>query len=224
MLSKLKKIMAETLKRNFDYILSALSWRLPDWLFYYYHSIFLKTDNPRLASRDYKTYFNKFITEADCELLEKNGYPAELVLLRLRAGDKAVILGKDDEIEHIIWGASSEKYLKLSGTTLDPGKHGLIFYGAHTKESSRLKGFFPTALTELYNSYQAEGRSRIYSIVSIMNQSSLALHKQSNFEQIGELFYFIIFGINICYHKKWPFPVSKIKLFFKKPLKDLPWV
>ena len=221
---KIKNIIRQLLKGNYDYFFDALSWRLPGWLFYYYHSYLIKSDSPILPTREYTTYYKRFITTDDCELLEKNGYPRKLVESRINAGDRCIIMGKDEEIITIIWAASGERYLKLSGVTLDPGEDGLIVYGGYTKEYARMKGLHPTALTELYKTYLDEGRYRIYSNINILNSYSLLLHKRMNFDIIGENIYIVIMGIGICYFKSWPFPIKKLQIFLKKCTNKVAWV
>jgi hypothetical protein len=224
MFDKFRNLIKKIWQRDYDYIFDAISWRLPDWLFYYNHSFLLRSDDPRLPKRQYTTYFKKFITGEDCDLLEENGYPRELVLYRLSAGDRGIMMGKDNEIASITWAAAGKRFLKLAGATLDPGPDGVIFYGAHTEEYARLKGLFSTALADLYDKYVAEGRFRIYSNIDVMNANSLSIHKRIGFNIIGETRYVILFGVGICHFKSWPFPTKRVHLFIKRPPGKLKWV
>jgi hypothetical protein len=135
-----------------------------------------------------------------------------------------VIIDLNDEIMSIIWGCSERRYLKLSGAILDPGEQGVIFYAGFTHERARLKGLFPTSFNELYQSYTAEGRRRIYAGIHSLNTNSLRLHERMNFDVVGETYFVVLLGIHICYYKKWPYPNKTIHVFVKSPPENLCWV
>jgi len=221
---KLKQIFEQLRQGNLDYPLVSLSWRIPNWLFYYNHSFLLESESPTLVNRSYTKYFKKRITFDDCELLEKIGYSRGLVETRFKSGDKGIIIGQDNDISTVCWATSQKRFLKLSGAILDPGRDGIIFYGAYTRGSDRLKGFFPTVFSELYNSFLAEGRFRAYASIDKYNKSSLNLHRRMNFKIVGETIYIAIFGVNICFYKRWPFSTKRIEFFLQKPPKGLNWI
>lgn len=223
-MGRLKNILKEAIRLNFDYVLHAISWRMPSWLFYYYHTFLISTDDPKLFNREHKTYFKRFITHNDIPLLKKIGIAEELVKKRLSAGDRCVIMGKDDDIMSIIWGCSEKRYLKLSGAVLDIGDNGIIIYAGFTNEEARFKGLFPTSFHELYQSYVNERRNRIFSAIHSTNTNSLKLHLRMNFQVVGETYYVVLFGINICYYKTWPHKTTKLKIFINKPPEGLYWV
>ncbi len=221
---KLKQIIRLFRQESFEYFWVALSWRLPNWLFYYNHSFLLKSDRLNLVNRNYTRYFEKYITLEDCKLLEKEGYTRELIEARLNAGDRGIIICRNDNIVTICWAASGKRFLKLSGAILNPGQDGVIFYGVYTKKSYRFMGFFPKVFSDLYKFYLAKGHSRVYLSIDKYNVSSLNIHKRMNFEIIGETVYIILFGISICFYKSWPFQTKKIHIFIKKPPHNLEWV
>lgn len=209
---------------HFDYPLSAISVRLPDWLFYYDHSLIINSEQPKLISRNFTKYFKKFVSYDDLDILEKYGYSKDLVKSRLNAGDKAVIMGDNNEIMTIIWGASERKFAKLAGITLDPGKNGLLVYGGYTNEEARLKGLFPTAFSELYDYYKSQGRNRIWSTINVNNINSIKLHKRMNFDVYGETIYVMIFGIKISYKFRWPDNDKRFRIYLKNPIKKMAWM
>lgn len=223
-MGRIKKFLREVARSNIDYIFDAVSWRLPNWLFYYYHSYLISTDKPKLIVRTYATYFKRFASIDDLPLLKKCGVSESFAREHFDAGDRCVIMGQNDEIMSIIWGCSERRYLKLSGAILDPREQGVIFYAGFTNEQARLKGLFPTSFNELYQSYAAEGRRRIYAGIHSLNTNSLKLHKRMNFDIVGETFFFILFGIRICYYKKWSYPNKNIHVFIKSPPENLHWV
>jgi len=210
--------------KDFNKLLYSLSWTLPDWLFYYYHSYLITSNDPEIKTRTYTDYKIKFVTLEDLPILKKFGIKEELVKNRLKAGDRCVIISKNDEIQTIIWGASSSKFLKLGGYIFDPKDNGCTFYAGYSIPTARFKGLFPTAFKKLYQSYVDEGRNTIYAGVDSLNNLSLKIHLKMNFKIGGEIYYFIIFGISICYFKSWPTPRNKYHIFFKRPPKNLEWI
>jgi len=224
MIKKIKNIAAKILERDFDYVFEAISWRMPDWLFYYFHTLLAKNDNPKLFSRRLSDCTIKFISESDIDLLEKNGFPRELTESRIEAGDKSVIIFKGDEILSIIWAADGKRHLKLSGIDFDPGEEGVFIYGGYTKESARLRGLHPIAFTRIYTSYSDNGRTDAYTTISATNKYSIQIHERLNFGFIGESFLVTLLGINFCFVKKWPYNVPKLRISLKKNPQKLPWV
>lgn len=223
-MSKIKRLFEILKGGDFDYILNAVSWRLPDWLFYYYHSFLFWTDRPKLITHNFTTYFKRFASHDDIEMLKKLGVREEFARRRLADGDLAVIMGKDEEILAIIWGTKKKRFIKLAGVVVDPGDDGAILYAAFVKKEARLKGLFPVIFHDIYRSFAKEGRNKLYAEVDSLNTNSLKLHLTMNFKITGETYYFIIFGISICYYKFWPFAHKRIQIFFRRPASGLEWV
>lgn len=67
----LKYILNELFKLNFDYVLNAISWRLPNWVFIYVRHVIVVTDNPKIITRKLTSYDQNFATIEDAYLLEK---------------------------------------------------------------------------------------------------------------------------------------------------------
>lgn len=222
-MGKLTKLFVEIRNLNFDYILNAISWRLPDWLFVYARSIIVRTDSPKLITRQLTSYVQKFITIEDAYLLEKVNIPKELLAERLRHGDKCYVIYRNDDILTIIWGSAGKRYIKFYGTILDPGDDGLMFYGGYTAESMRLRGLFPVAFDKIYQAFQKENRSTIYAAINSLNTSSVKLHKRMNFSVVGEAIYWLLFGLKFTYYLSWPHQTKKLHIFVKAPPKDLYW-
>ena len=216
--------MREAVRFNIDYVIQAIAWRLPNWLFYYYHTYLISTVEPKLTVRTYTTYFKRLVTLDDLPLLTKLGIAESLVRERLAAGDRCVIMGQGEEIMSIIWGCAEKRYLRLSGSILDPGEDGIILYAGYTNEQARLRGLFPTSFNELYQSYLTEGRRRIYSAIHSLNTNSLALHQRMSFDIVGETYFWDLFGVKICYYKTWPHRTRKVHIFGKIPPDGLYWI
>jgi hypothetical protein len=221
---KLIKLISKILQGDFEYICDAISWRTPDWIFYYFHTFLARTDSPKLFFRKFKGCSAKFISEHDIELLERNGFSRSLTESRLEAGDRGVIFFIGDELLSIIWACHAEKYLKVSGIDFNPGAKGIFLYGGYTKESVRLRGFHPVAMSELINAYFSNGRSEAYATISALNAHSIKLHERMNFKIIGECFYITFLGLNFRYDKNWPHSTSRFRIFLRKNKKNLPWV
>ena len=223
-MGRFRNFFRELFRLNVDYVLNAITWRSPQWLFYYYHTLLISTDNPRLLTRSNPTYFLRFVTGDDMPLLRKFALREQAVAEHLAAGDRCVIMGRDDEIMSIIWGSSDKRYFKLSGAVLDPGKDGVIIYGGFTTEEARFKGLFPTSFQRLYQSYVDEGRPRIYAAIHSTNTASMKLHLRMGFEIVGETYFLALFGLKICYYRKWPHATRRLHIFVKVPPDNLGWV
>lgn len=208
---------------NFDQLLGAVSWRLPNWLFVFTRSIIVRADNPKLLTRQLTTYVQKFITIEDAPLLEKVNIPKKLLADRLRHGDRCYVVCRDDEILTIIWGSTGKRYMKFYGTILDPGDAGLMFYGGFTAESMRLRGLFPVAFETMYQSFLKENRSVVYAAINSLNKQSIKLHRRMNFSEVGEAIHWSLFGIKFTYYRSWPHKTKKLRIFVKAPPNGLFW-
>ena len=208
---------------NLDQVIGAISWRLPGWFFNYARAYLMLSIEPKLDHRQFTAYFLRLATTDDISLIERIGIPGSLTKERLANGDRCVIIGKDQEVLSIIWGATGKRYLKISGAILDTGEDGVIFYGGETKESARLKGFFPTTFHELYRSYARENRIRVFASVHSLNTASLKMHLRMNFISVGETVHISLAGINVTYYRKWPQGCKRWHIFLKKPPQGLFW-
>jgi hypothetical protein len=132
-------------------------------------------------------------------------------------------MGQDDKILTLLWASPGKRYLKLGGGILDPGENGIIVYGGYTEKSVRLKGLFPVAFNELYQSFVREGRYIIYAAIHTMNEYSLKLHERMNFIRAGESIHFSIFNIKMTFYKYWPHKAKKVHIFIKTPPNGLFW-
>jgi hypothetical protein len=219
----MKQGFRELARLNIDYILSAISWRLPNWLFNYTRAYLMSAVNPKLVHRQLTNHFLRFATTDDIPMIERLGIPGRLTKERLANGDRCVILGRENEILSIIWGATGKRYLAISGAILDTGKDGVIIYGGDTKESERLKGFFPATLYELYAYYTSENRTRIFASVHSLNTASYRVHLRMNFMPIGETVHISLLGANLTWYRKWPYSTKRWHFFFKRPPQGLFW-
>jgi hypothetical protein len=224
MMKKFKSAYSHFKKRDYNRIVNALFWLFPRWLVSYCRSYLMMTNEPKLISREFKTYFKKFIDLNDLAILDGFGMPGDLVKSRINRGDQGVIIGHGDEVRSILWGASGKKFLKVVGAILDPGQEGFIAYGGYTKEKYRIQGLIPSLFKDLYQYYSNNGIKRVYASVDSVNHVSLNFHQKMNFKIVGETFYFVLLGVSICYYKKWPYKTRKIHIFFKRPPENLDWV
>ena len=215
--------MNELIKMNFSYILNAISWRLPNWLFRYSQNVVVKTGQPKLISRKLSLYFQRFATLDDADLFIDIGISKKLLKERLDNNDLCYILGQDNEILTIIWGAPGKRYIKLAGAVLDPGENGVIFYGVYTMKSARFKGMFPIVFNELYQFYIKNNRHVIYAVIDTSNTNSLRIHNGMNFKTVGKVVHFSIFNIKITYYIYWPHKTKRIHIFIKSPPDNLYW-
>jgi len=224
-ISKIKKLLGKLAQGDYNYILEVISWRLPRWLFYYNHSYLIGTDKPTLEVKKQDEFDIYFLTKQNSAILEKYGHARQLIDSRLAAGDKAVIIGRGDEIATLVWGTSCMRFHTLSGTIIDPGDNGAYYYGIYTKKDQRKKGLAVLAQRIIYDSYTAEGRYWVYVTINVLNKKSLNLAlERMNCSILGDSIYIILFGISFCYYKKWPNPTKKIHIFFRRPARSLEWV
>ena len=206
---KFRNLWTELKAGNWDYLLDAVAARLPSWLFSYYHCVLVVTDKIDLPVVEQPGFFKRFITLDDLDRLEEFGTPKGLTRARLKAGYRAAIVGKGDEIMSIVWGApGNDRY---------PGEDGFILYRAYTRRDYRQRGLVYIAYQELYDSYAAEGKYLAYGVINRLNKRSFVVHKKFNFKDVGDFIYMTLFGLGLCIYSKWPFPTSKIQLFLKKP-------
>jgi hypothetical protein len=219
----MRQVFKEIARFNGDYVLNAISWRMPGWLFVYNRAYLMFTDSPKFLFRESDNQFARHATLDDIPLLEKMGISGKLVKERIDNGDQCVILVKDNEILSIIWGSSGKRYLKISGTIFDPGKDGFIAYGAETVEKARLRGYIGVTYNLLNNYYLGHRRGKIYGSVHSLNAPSYRNHIKMNFSVIGETFHVSIFGIKFTYYRKWPHPSRKLHIFIKTPPYNLFW-
>jgi hypothetical protein len=53
--------------------------------------------------------------------------------------------------------------------------------------------------------------------MSIFNLVSQIVNKKTGLEIVGETVLFRIFGLNICYYKRWPYPTRRLRVFVGSP-------
>ncbi len=210
-------------KLNIDELFYAISWRSNDRFFNYMHAVLLRTDQPKVRTRELNGYFQRFATIDDGNLFLKTGISKNLLKERLDNGDRCYILGQDDKILTQIWGSPGKRYLKLGGSILDPGDKGVIFYGGASDKSVRLKGLFPVAINKLNQSFKNINKNVVYAAVNSLNKYSIMVHKRMNFKLVGESYHLSLFGIKITYYQYWPHPTRKLHIFIKTPPEGLYW-
>nr|MBN2276794.1 hypothetical protein [candidate division Zixibacteria bacterium] len=217
------RFFGELGKFNFNYVLDAISWRLPDWLFYYARTYILCAEKPKLIYQDCRGYFLRFADTSDIPLIEALDISEQLIRERFAHGDRCLIAGKDGVIHTIKWASPGKRYMKLVGAILDPGENGVIFYGGQTVEEFRRHGLYRAAFNEIYNHFASEKRTKVYVGVHSLNKISYDIHIRMNFKPVGEVTHFSLFGLKFTYYKYWPHAVRKFNVFIKVPPEGLYW-
>ncbi len=222
-MAQAKLFIKELFKLNYDYVLNAINWRLPNWLFVYVHTLLAKNISPILQSAELPDFFQRFATFEDADLLEKAGVDKQLLKERLEHNDKCFIIGKDEKVLCMFWGSPGKRYARYGGTIIDPGENGCILYGAFTDVSMRNKGLYRVACKELYAAFERDGVTEFYGAILVMNQNSREIHARKNFKIVGETYHLALFGIKFTYYHHWPYPTRKLHIFIKTPPKGLYW-
>jgi hypothetical protein len=212
-------------KRGVDGLLDAVAWSIPHWLFYYAHTMLVHSDRPAWKGSPVDGYKMRPVQADDIRYLAKDGFTDKKIVDRLKAGDKGLLMEKNDEVHSIVWAASGKKYLKLAGTEFDAGRDGFIWYGAYTDETVRRIGLFYNLGEEIYNIYSSQGMSKAWAAISANNSYWLEkVCAKMNFKIVGETYYLKFLFFNVCYYKCWPQPTKRMRIFFRNPPKHLSWI
>jgi hypothetical protein len=216
-LEKVRKLFSLVRNGEFDKMFEIIAWNLPKRLFFYGHNVLLFSRNPGWKARIPAGYSVRFATPDDVEMLQKSGSRKEAILERLKAGDKSLVILKDGKVISMIWGATGKLFIWLSGATFDTGDNGCFYYGTYTDQAARGLGISASAHQLIHEVYAAEGRCWSWALVSANNSDWLSTILKKNYINVGETFFLRFLFVNICYYKKWPFPVGRLKLFLKNP-------
>jgi len=207
------------------YLLHAIRWRIPVWLFYYKHAILVSTGKPVFQTRNYTNYHLQIADVNDCELINAlNIYTPEKIMRRLEEGDVCHFITKNGKIVSIIWAKLGKMFAIDSGPVIDTGDDAFFVDGLFTIPEERMKGLHTLSFKSLYDYFVSKGRNRIIGVIHSDNIASIKTHNRMKFDITGETYYIIIFGISICYYKKWPNKTKKIHIFTKRPPNGLRWV
>ena len=220
MLEKIKKYARLVKQRRFDFILQAIAWSVPRWLFFYAHGVYVFSEKPTWDNHPLEYCTVRLATENDIELLKNIGMTETAIRARLTAGERAAIVIRDNEVKSAVWGGIGKRYLFYGGNEFDPGHDGVFYYAAYTKSAERSRGYYSAARMLLYNSFASDGFTKSWSVISANNPPWLAAVLKRNFRRMGETFFVKIFFVKICYFRKWFEPHKKIYIFFRLP-KDL---
>lgn len=218
MTKKLRNTIALIRHGKIDKLLDAAAWNVPRWFFYYNHSKLLMSDNPVWNSQYFPDYTYRFVKQDDIQVLARDGFTDEKIVSRLEASDRGILMEKDGEVMSIIWGGRGKKFLQLSGAIFETSDDGFFLYGGYTNEKERLKGLFYSVTKYIYDIYSREGHGRVWCAVNATSGEWLEKWvTKMNFRAMGETYYFRFLFFNVCYYKFWPYPTSKIHLFFRNP-------
>lgn len=224
-IAKFRNLKEGYKKEGFLYVVHALMWRVPSWLFYYNHSLLCKTNKLKIISRNYSDYTVRPANLNDVDSIEKlDIYPKGKTARRLKEGDYCHIVLKGEEVVSIIWAKLGKMFSIQAGSIIDTGDDGFFVDGLHTVTHERLKGLHMIVFKSLFDQMTSLGGHRILGIIDAENAISIATHKRMDFEFVGETIYFTLLGLSVCYYQKWPFETNKIHIFFKRPPGNLDWV
>lgn len=221
---KIKKYWGLIRQGRFDFVLQAIAWSVPKWLFFYSHSVYLKSDNPNWKCASTDGCELRLARPEDAPLFEPIGTSRDTVLERLGAGERAAILLKNGQLLTAVWAGTSKRFLKYCGTIFDPGPDGAFYYGAFTRAEARRRGYYSATRKYLHETLVREGRRLNWSALSANYPGWVNAVMKFNFAKVGETFFIKLLFVKICYYRMWLFPRGKFNLFFKMPSKDMIWM
>lgn len=207
-----------------EYILGAISARMPEWLFSYYHTVLISTHHPKLVTRAYRDYIIRPAGMDDINNLLTVDISADKARERLERGDTCFIVEKAGQVVAISWGAKGRMWIRYGGQVVDTGEDGFFLYGVYILPEERMKGFIGPLFEMQFVHYGHDGRDFALGAVDIFNKPSLSLHRRMGFDLVGETYCITLMGVSCCYYKKWPGKSPKLHFFFKRPPENLPWV
>jgi hypothetical protein len=221
LLDKIKKTMSLLWQGKLDKLLDIIAWSTPDWMFFYGHNVLTYTENPCWQVKEYPDHTIRLATMDDIDLLHVPGSDTRVIMDRLRAGDKSLIVLKDGKLQTMIWGATGKLFIRLSGAPFDTADDGCFYYSSYTSEEARGRGLGGTVHQLLHESYASQGRRKNWAVISMNNFGWLQAVLRRNYKIVGETYFLKLLFVNICYYKSWPFPTKRIKFFLKNPPEGL---
>ncbi len=223
-MAKLAKAKDKLKTYGLEYIIGAISARMPEWLFSYYHTVLISARTPKLITRVYRDYVLRPATVDDAANLLLVDITAEKARERLARGDTCFIVEKAGEIVAISWGARGKMWVRYGGQVVDTGTDGFFLYGVYVIPSERMKGFIGPLYRIQFEHFGRDKRSLALGAVDIFNKPSIMLHRRMGFEIVGETYCMTLLGLSCCFYKRWPEPPHRLHFFFKRPPDNLPWV
>ncbi|MEW6411016.1 MAG: hypothetical protein AB1483_00925 [Candidatus Zixiibacteriota bacterium] len=207
------------------YVLHAIMWRVPSWLFYYNHSVLAEAVQPKLITRQYKNYTVEAADADDIDSIARlEGFRREKIVSRLEAGDTCYMVKKNGLVVATSWGRVGKLFSVDSGARIDTGDDAYFLYGLFTAPDERGKGLHVSCLKANYEHYVKAGRKRAIGIIHFGNVASIKTHQSMNFVVSGETCYLRLLGISVCYYKKWPHKRNKLEIMLKVPPAGFEWV
>jgi hypothetical protein len=207
-----------------EYLLGAISARLPEWLLSYYHTVLISTRSPRLVTRAYKDYLIRPATMDDINNLNTVDIVPSKARERLARGDTCFIVEKAGRVVAISWGAKGKMWVRYGGQVVDTGEDGFFLYGVYVIPEERMKGLIGPLFKLQFEHFGRDNRNHALGAVDIFNKPSIMLHRRMGFDIVGETYCITLLGLSCCYYKQWPDKTKKFHFFFKRPPDDLPWV
>ncbi len=207
-----------------EYLIGAISARMPEWLFSYYHTVLISARLPKLITRTYRDYILRPATADDAANLLTVDIDEEKARERLARGDTCFIVEKAGQIVAISWGAKGRMWVRYGGQIIDTSDDGFFLYGIYIIPSERMKGFIGPLFKMQFDHFGGDNRSLALGAVDIFNKPSIMLHRRMGFEIVGETYCITFFGLSCCFYRSWPVPFRRLHFFFKRPPDNLPWV
>ncbi|MFH2055525.1 MAG: hypothetical protein ABIJ61_06175 [bacterium] len=220
MREKLRNFQKELRIHGGQHFLRWLSWHTPGWLFHFDHTTnWLSVGTVMKPPFDDNLLF-RMATEADAEMMRQLSVSPEEFRRRLHLDDKCAIAMRNDEVRSMCWAAIGKLWIKTSGSVLDTGNEGLYVYNGYTLPDERGKGLLKGCYKVLFDYYYPQGRTKVHSAISAFNHVSQVVNRKVGAVSVGETVRVRLFGLNICYYKRWPYPIRRLQFFVRRPAAD----
>ncbi len=216
---KLKRLRENLRKYGLQYLLYALSERLPKSLFSYYHSFLMECQTPKVPHRKLKNYFFKIADRDDLDLLEQIGIPKSKSVERLSSGDHCLMALRNNNFAGIAWGTTGKLYIEQAAAFIETDENSFYLYGMYILPEDRLRGLAPLIITSRFDYYKSQNRSRGLVIISKFNKPSIDMNQRIGYENVGEITAFTICGITLHIYKNWPEKMPRLHLTFGQSYK-----
>ncbi len=201
-----------------EYILKAMSWRLPRRVFHYSHSYLVRSENFVPYPTPPEGFRFRLATSDDKESFANLGVKAVTVLNRFSRGDQCgIAVSVDGSIVSMVWAATGELYLQESGVRLSVDSASIYRYNAFTHAAHRQKGLYAGCCGALDDHYSRQGRTHVFGAISRFNLVSQSASGSVGTKIVGETLLWTILGLSICRVRSWPHTVPGLRVFFQDP-------
>ncbi len=201
-----------------EYILKAISWRLPRRVFHYSHSFLVRSERFVPHANPPEGYQFRLAISDDSESFANLGVESATVLNRLSRGDQCgIAVSADGSIVSMVWAATGDLYLQESGVKLAVDSASIYRYNAFTHANNRQKGLYAGCCAALDDYFVRQGRTHVFGAISRFNLISQSASGSVGTQIVGEVVLLTIFGLSVCRVKSWPHAAPKLRIFFRAP-------